>query len=139
MKPEAIGEIEAGAKLTGPDIAKAMAGQSAIMERMRKFQETYEFMICVVNQVPPFPATLDWPKEIEGVKLPHYIDWMKSAYWITVTLRPAISVPAGFTPDGLPVGLQIVGRHRADFDVLQFAHMFEQATGVGRRRPPMAV
>ena len=68
----------------------------------------------------------------------HYIAWMKSAYWITVTFRPAISVPAGFTPDGLPVGLQIVGRHRDDFGVLQMAHAFEQATKIGSRRPSLA-
>jgi amidase len=90
-----------------------------------------------VNQVPPFAATLDWPTSIDGVAMDHYVAWMKSAYWITATFRPAISVPAGFTPDGLPVGLQIVGRYRADFAVLQMAHAFEQATGVGRRRPPI--
>ena len=65
----------------------------------------------------------------------HYIAWMKSAYWITVTFCPAISVPAGFTPEGLPVGIQIVGRYRDDLGVLQIAHAFEQATGFGRRRP----
>jgi amidase len=90
-----------------------------------------------VNQVPPFDAALDWPKEIDGVAMDGYIAWMRSAYWITVTFRPAISVPAGFTPEGLPVGIQIVGRHRDDLGVLQIAHAFEQATGFGRRRPPL--
>jgi amidase len=91
-----------------------------------------------VNQVPPFDATLDWPKTIAGVKMEHYVAWMKSAYWITVTFRPAISVPAGFTSDGLPIGLQIVGRHRDDLTVLQMAYAFEQATKVGNRRPSIA-
>jgi amidase len=68
----------------------------------------------------------------------HYVAWMKSAYWISATFRPAISVPAGFTPEGLPVGIQIVGRHREDFALLQFAHAFEQATRVGDRRPQIA-
>jgi amidase len=135
MKPEAIGEIEAGAALTAADLTKAMATQARVMERMRVFQEKYEFVLCAVNQVPPFDATLDWPKEIAGVKMEHYIAWMKSTYWITATARPAISVPAGFTPAGLPVGIQIVGRYRADFEVLRCAHMFEQATQIGKRRP----
>jgi amidase len=69
----------------------------------------------------------------------HYIAWMKSAYWITVTFSPAMSVPAGFTSDGLPVGVQIVGRYRDDFGVLQLGHAFEQATSVGLRRPAIAV
>ncbi len=75
--------------------------------------------------------------EIAGEKMETYIDWMKSCYYITVTGHPAISVPCGFTAEGLPVGIQIVGRHRQDFGVLQLAHAFERATVVGRRRPPL--
>jgi amidase len=139
MKPEAIGEIERGTALTAADVARAMVEHGAFMERVRRFQQIYEFTICVVNQVPPFDATLDWPKVIDGVTLDSYIAWMKSAYWVSVTRRPAISVPAGFTPDGLPVGVQIVGRYRDDLGVLQLAHAFEEATGVGRTRPRIAV
>jgi amidase len=65
----------------------------------------------------------------------HYAAWMKSAYWISTTLGPAISVPAGFTAEGLPVGIQIVGRHREDRSVLELARAFEQATRVGEKRP----
>ena len=82
---------------------------------------------------------LEWPEEIEGVRMENYVAWMKSAYRITTTFRPAISVPAGFTSDGLPVGIQIVGRHRDDLGVLQIAHAFEQATGFGRKRPALAL
>ena len=139
MKPDAIWQIEAGARVTSAEVARAMAKHGEILERMRRFQEKYEFLACAVNQVPPFDATLDWPHEIEGVPMETYVAWMKSAYWITVTFRPALSVPAGFTPEGLPVGLQIVGRHRDDFGVLQMGHAFEQATGFGRRRPAIAL
>jgi amidase len=135
MKPEAIGEIERGAALTGADVARALIAHGELMERVRRFEEQYEFTICAVNQVPPFDAALDWPKAIEGVALESYVAWMKSAYWISTTCRPALSVPAGFTPEGLPVGIQIVGRHRDDFGVLQMGHAFEHATGVGRTRP----
>jgi amidase len=139
MKPEAVWQIEFGNKLSGSNVAKAMTRQGELMERMRRFQEKYEFFICAVNQIPPFDATIDWPREIEGVKMDSYLDWMKSAYWITPTFCPAISVPAGFTDDGLPVGIQIVGRYRDDFGVLQIARAFEQATGFGRRRPQIAL
>jgi amidase len=119
-------------------VAKAMVSHGQLLERIRRFQEKCEFMLCAVNQVPPFEAPLDWPKAIDGVEMEHYIAWMKSAYWITTTFRPAISVPAGFTPDGLPVGIQIVGRYREDMALLQMAHTFEQATGFGKKHPPVA-
>jgi amidase len=139
MKAEAVWQIEAGRKLTGGDIVRAMADHGALMERFRVFLEKYDFLVCAVNQLPPFDARLDWPKEIDGAPMEHYIAWMKSAYWITTTFCPAISVPAGFTAEGLPVGIQIVGRYRDDLSVLQIAHAFEQATGFGRRRPPIAL
>jgi amidase len=135
MKPEAIWDIEAGANLTGADVARAIIKHGALLERMRVFQEKYEFLLCAVNQVPPFEASLDWPKSIEGVAMENYVAWMKSAYWISTTCRPAMSVPAGFTPEGWPVGIQIVGRHRDDLGVLRMGFAFEQATGVGKRRP----
>jgi amidase len=139
MKPEAIWQIEAGARVSATDLAQAMIRHGELLERMRRFQSKYEFLLCAVNQVPPFDANLDWPKEIEGVKMENYVAWMKSAYWITTTFCPAISVPAGFTSEGLPVGIQIVGRHRDDFGVLQIAHAFEQATRVGQKRPVIAL
>jgi amidase len=138
MKPEAIDEIEAGARIGSAEVAAAMIGHGQLLDRMRRFQEGFEFLVCAVNQVPPFDAALDWPKAIDGVRMEHYLAWMKSTYWISATFCPAISVPAGFTPEGLPVGIQIVGRYRDDRGVLQIAHAFEQATGVGRRRPPIA-
>jgi amidase len=138
LKPEAIWNIEAGLALSGPDVGRAMTAQAALLERTRCFFEHYAFFVCAVNQVPPFDASLDWPKEIEGVAMEHYIAWMKSAYWITATLHPAISVPAGFTSEAMPVGIQIVGRARDDRGVLELAYAFEQATQIGRRRPPLA-
>jgi len=136
IKPEAVWEIERGALVSGEDVARALAQQGQLMERIRLFQERYAFIVCAVNQVPPFDADVTWPRSIDGMEMDNYISWMKSAYWISTTCRPAISVPAGFTDDGLPVGVQIVGRYRDDLSVLQIAHAFEQATRVGLRRPP---
>jgi amidase len=135
FKPEAIQEIEDGARLSTSQLSAAMVRHGQLVEKMRVFQDTYPFVLSAVNQVPAFDASLHWPTEIEGVAMGHYIAWMKSAYWITTTFHPAISVPAGFTPEGLPVGVQIVGRHHDDLGVLQMAYAFEKATGIGKRRP----
>jgi len=138
LKDTVVWNYEEGRKLGAPEIAKAEALRTALYHRMRKFLEKYDFFVCPVNQLPPFPVDQDYPTEIAGTKMGNYLDWMKSCYYITTTTHPAISVPAGFTDDGLPVGIQIVGRYRDDFGVLQLAHAFEQATQVWKRRPGLA-
>jgi amidase len=137
MKPEAVWNIEQGFALSGVDVGKALTNQAEIVDRVREFMQTYEYILCAVNQVPPFDVNLRYPEEIAGVTMPTYITWMQSAYFITISRVPAISVPCAFTDDGLPVGIQIVGRQKSDFSVLQLAHAFEQATHTGKRRPPV--
>jgi amidase len=137
LKDTVIWNIEEGSKRSAEQIARATALRSELFHRMRAFLEKYEFLLCPVNQLPPFPVETEWPREIAGVPLSNYLDWMKSCYYITITSHPAISVPAGFTPEGLPVGLQIVGRYRDDFGVLQLAHAYEQETQHWKRRPPV--
>ena len=136
IKDTVIWNVEEGQKLTGPQIGKAEIKRTELYHRVREFMKNHDYLICPVNQVPPFDINRRWVQEINGVKMETYIDWMKSCYYITVTGLPAISVPCGFTPQGLPVGMQIVGRHNDDFGVLQIAHAFEQATEVWQRRPP---
>jgi amidase len=137
LKETILWEIERGRALTGPQIGRAERLRTALYHRMRRFMQTYEFLALPVVQVPPFPIEQPYVTEINGIPMETYIDWMRSCYYVSVIGFPAISVPAGFTRDGLPVGLQLVGRHHNDFGVLQLAHAFEQATGHWRRRPPI--
>ena len=132
-------EIEEGQRYSGADIARAEAAHSQIWRRFQTFLEKYEYFILPTSQLPPFDVNIPYPTEIAGVKFDNYIDWMKSCWYISATGNPAASVPAGFTPEGLPVGLQIVGRSKEDFSVLQLAHAFEEATGFGKKRPPIAL
>ncbi len=138
LKDTVVWNIEAGRKLDGPRIGAAELKRTALFNRMHDFMQKYEFLILPVNQMPPFDVEQPYIREINGQKMDTYIDWMKSCYFITVTGHPAISVPCGFTAEGLPVGVQIVGRHQDDWGVLQLAHAFEQATQLWKRRPAIA-
>lgn len=137
FKDTILWEVDRGAKLTGPETSRAEAGHSRLWSSFQSFLEKYDFFVLPVTQVPPFDVRQPYVTEIEGVQMETYIDWMKSCYYISIVGNPAIAVPCGFTPEGLPVGLQIVGRHQDEWSVLQIAHAFEQATRVGRRRPPV--
>jgi amidase len=137
VKPSLAANIEQGRALTGADLARAEVHHAALFHRMREFFTRYDLLLLPVSQVPPFPVEQEYPTEVAGEVQPDYLGWMRSAYLVSATGHPALSVPGGFTPDGLPVGLQIVGPHRGELAVLQAGHAFEQATEVGMRRPDL--
>jgi len=138
LKDTVVWNIERGLALTSDDLERAGAIKTALDARVAEFFERYDFLALPVVQVAPFAVETQWVREIEGVPMATYIDWMATCYAISCTGLPAISVPCGFTPDGLAVGLQIVGRRGRDFEVLQLAYAFEQATHHALRRPPVA-
>ena len=131
--------VAQGRRLSGGDVSRAQVKRSELYQRVREFLETYEYLLLPTAQVPPFPIEQEYPAAINGVEMRTYIDWMMSCAFITLTGLPAISVPCGFTETGLPVGLQIVGRPRADFSVLQLAYAFQEATGFYQRKPDIAI
>ena len=135
LKDTVVWNIEAGRALGGPQLADAERKRAALYHRVRRFMAQYEFLLLPVAQVAPFDVDQPYVTRINDQPLPTYLDWMKSCYQISVTELPAVSVPCGFTDDGLPVGLQIVGRPFDDLGVLQLAHAFEQATGFWKQRP----
>ena len=126
MKDTVIWNIEQGRKLDAPALAEATRCWTTLLNRMREFFERYEFLALPVSQVPPFDVSVEYPTEIAGVPMRSYTQWMASCAWISLLGSPAISVPVGTTPEGLPVGLQIVGRPQDDFGVLQLASAIER-------------
>lgn len=130
--------VAEGRKLTGPYLSRIEAKRAALYQRTYGFQGEYDFFIMPVNQVLPFDVDVHYPTEIAGVKMENYLAWMKSAYFVSAVGNPAMSVPCAFSSSGLPIGLQIVGRHHDDWGVLQLGYAFEQATRVGARRPKIA-
>lgn len=138
LKPSVVWNIEEGRKVTGPDLARAERLHTEVFHRVREFFERYDVLLLPVSQVAPFDIDLEYPADIDGQVQETYLDWMRSSYWISLTGCPALSVPAGFTAAGLPVGLQIVGPHLAERRVLEVGHAFESATRFGQRRPVLS-
>jgi amidase len=130
-------EVAQGERASGADVGRALARQTRMYDQSRQFFERYEFFVLPVTQVEPFDVNTPYPTEIAGAAMTSYIDWMRSCWYVTMMTNPAISVPGGFSATGLPVGLQIVGRHRDEWGLLQLAHAFEQATRHGERRPSL--
>ena len=125
FKPSLEANIRAGESLTGADVARAYTQRTALAETMRTFFEHHDVLLLPTSQVPPFPVEQEFPEAINDEAMPDYLAWMRSAYFITVTGCPAISVPAGTTPEGLPVGVQLVARHGADRRLLEVAAALE--------------
>lgn len=130
-------EIAEAERQTAADVATASARQAQMYRHVTQFFRRYDAFVCPVTQVEPFDLTTEYPTVVNGVAMPTYIDWMRSCWYVTFMQCPAISVPAGFSANGLPVGLQIVGAPRGDWPLLQLAHAVEQATGHGKRRPSL--
>lgn len=127
--------IAKGLEQTGLEVARAEIAHTAIYRRVLAFFEDWDFLVLPSTQVLPFSKDQDWVREIEGVRFENYLQWMEICSVITVTGCPSISVPCGFSAEGLPVGLQIVGPPLEDLSVLKMAHAFEQATGFAAKAP----
>ncbi len=137
-KDTVIWNIEQGLALGADAIISSELERTRLYRRVVKFFETYDALLLPAAQVPPFAASLDWVHEIDGVPMPTYLDWMRICCMLSVTGLPSISVPAGFTEEGLPIGVQIVGRPRGDLELLQIAQAVETATGWTSHHPPVS-
>ncbi len=137
FKDSLADNIRAGESLSGADIARAYADRTTLGERMRVFFTDHDVLVMPVSQVPPFSADEEYPLAINGRVQETYLDWMRSAYFITATGCPSISVPAGFTPEGWPVGIQIVAAPNQDRRLLEIAAAFEHVNPAGTRRPSL--
>jgi amidase len=129
--------VEKGKQLSGADVARTEAKHTRLYEKVVAFFESYDVLLAPTTQVVPFDVDQEYPTLIDGQEQESYLDWMRSCTLISATGAPALSVPAGFTPSGLPVGLQIIGPPRADRRVLEVGHVYEQATRFGQRRPQL--
>ncbi len=140
IKPEALWEHAQASELSGNALLAASAERTAFYTHLLKMFARYDYLALPTAQVWPFAATLRWPEKINDVQMDTYHRWMEVTLYATFAGLPCISVPAGFDPRGLPMGLQLMGRPRADLEVLRLAHAYEQcAQAVLERKPVLAL
>lgn len=137
LKPEAVWEIERGLKLSGLDVFNASKVRSAWHQTLRLLFERFDYFVMPATQVFPFAAELHWPAEIAGKKMDTYHRWMESVVPVTMLGLPTLAAPAGFGPNGLPAGIQLIGPPQADWSVLQMGHAYDQASGFAKMRSPL--
>jgi len=135
IAPEIIGNIERGLNITPSQIFDAERARIELYKRVIAFFETHDFLICPAASIAPFPVDQRYVTEIDGKPCETYIDWFSITFALTMTACPTISVPCGFTSEGLPVGVQIMGKPRGEAALLRVAKLFEQAVGISTRLP----
>jgi Asp-tRNA(Asn)/Glu-tRNA(Gln) amidotransferase A subunit family amidase len=137
MDPLLVWRIEQGQTFSLRDVGKAETARTTLYQRVRTFFETYDLLLLPTTVAPPYPAHGGYPTTVAGRPISTPYDILLLTYAFNVTGQPVISVPAGWTADGLPIGLQIVGRRHADALVLRAAAAFEAAAPWAHRRPPL--
>ena len=135
LKPEVIWNIEKGLALTADDIVKADHQRAAMFQRTLDFFDSYDLLLCPATIVAPYPVEQRYVAECDGHTFETYIDWLAIVYAITNVCSPALSIPAGFTGEELPVGIQIVGRPNCDGEVLAGGRMLEEILGLKGKVP----
>ena len=136
LKPEAVWEVEGLERLSAADVYAATTARSAWYAALRRLFARFDYLALPTAQVFPFDAALHWPREVAGRGMDTYHRWMEVVVGVTLAGLPAISVPVGFDPRGLPMGMQLVGRHHDDLGLLQLAHAYDAATQWPAKRPP---
>ncbi len=129
IKPVVREELAAGEALTGTDVDRAFNELGRLRGHVLDFFDEWDLLLAPVTQIDPFPVEWEYPTEVDGVAMESYVEWMRSCSRVTVMGAPALSLPIGLSPDGLPVGLQIIGRPGADAQVLAAAKAIEEAIG----------
>ncbi|MGN6871153.1 MAG: amidase [Solirubrobacteraceae bacterium] len=136
-KETVVWNIERGLSLDGPEIARAIALRSEVFVTVADALARFELLVAPSAQVVPFPVEDEYPTEIAGIKMPNYLGWMRVCSRLTVSAHPIAAVPSDFTADGLPVGMQFVGRYAGDRRLLELAAAWELASGLTERHPPV--
>jgi amidase len=137
MKATVRWNVERGRALTSADLTAAARLHAELGERVVAFFDRYDYLACPVTQVEPFPVEIEYPQEVAGEPMSSYLEWMRACSRVTTMCCPAISIPAGTSATGLPVGLQLVARPFAERALLEVAHAVDELTHYSNAMPPV--
>ena len=135
LKPDIVWNIEQGLQLTSDQIGQAVRTQTKIIRSLLKYFDNYDLLICPCAIVPPFDVDLRYVESVGSHNFSTYFEWIAITFAVTLTTCPVLAVPAGFTKDGLPVGIQIIGPPRAEEAILSAGHLLEQQTEIWKQLP----
>ncbi len=135
LKSEVIWNIEKGLALSSGEIGRAERERGLLVQRLLAFFETYDMLLCPTAIVPPFAAEVRYLESLGEHRFATYVDWATPTLAFSVTGCPALSLPCGFTGDGLPIGLQLVGPPRGEAALLVAARQLEELFALAPRLP----
>jgi len=135
LKPDITWNIEFGLSLSVERIAHAEQARGALFQRMSEFMAGYDLLLCPTACVAPFDVSTRWIREVSGVRFDNYVEWLRITSAITLTSCPVVALPCGLTEEGLPVGMQLVGRPRGEWQLLSAAAAVEQVFEMSGRVP----
>jgi amidase len=138
IKPEVRWNVAKGQALTAQDLIDTTAARTRLELGVQDFFGRFDLFASPCTQVLPFDASLRYPAEVAGVASETYLDWMRSACLLSATGLPVLSVPAGFSSSGLPIGLQLAGNHYTDVQLLRWGRAFEERTRYADVAPVVA-
>jgi amidase len=137
MSADLVRNVAEGEALSAAEIVRAQGLRTEIFRRTVALLDDYDLLATATTPVVSVPADVRWPRSVAGTAMERYFEWQRLACRITVTAHPALSLPAGFTAGGLPVGVQLVGRHRGELQLLRQAAAMETVTGCRSTAPPL--
>lgn len=135
VKDTVVWNTDLGLALTVDEIVSAEQARVRLQSAIESYFAHHDLLVLTSSQVAPFDARIEYPREIDGTFMHDYLEWMRAATIISATGCPAVSVPGGFTPEGLPIGVQLVAAPGKDVELLLAAQGFEELTGHHGRRP----
>ena len=137
MTYQAIWEYNKGKEIKSEEIRLALDQKQQCLSQINLIFQNYDFLALPSAQIFPFDKNLQYPKNINNIELDTYHRWLEVFILSSLLELPTITIPVGFNKDGMPMGMQIIGRNKDDLKVFNFANMYEKAFNFSKNKPKL--